>query len=107
VVRVYECLILLDPDADTEGALAQIRAIRARHGVELLVDQPFKQDRLAYPGRCHRDGYYHWLCLRSRPEAIPPFEADLRLSEAASRWLITEIAPKMVEVMIEMAHASL
>ncbi|MCJ7513540.1 MAG: 30S ribosomal protein S6 [Anaerolineales bacterium] len=91
-MRNYEIAYIADPDLD-ETALTALEDkvkgwVEAAGGSVTKVDRWGKR-RMAYPIRKRRDGVYTFVFASMPPQAGLSVEANMRLTEAILRFLVT------------------
>ena len=105
--NVYECMFLLDPTkvaGDVSGAAQQLHAILERSKAEILASRPWDERRLSYPIKGHKKGLYYLTYFRTEGKNIVNLERDLSLSELVLRYLVLNVDPKLVDIMLEVAR---
>lgn len=89
-MKTYEGMFLLDAgQPNFDEAVAPIRAIFDRYGVEVLQMKKWDERRLAYEIAGRRRGLYVLTYFRAEPDRISPMEHDVQLNEKILRVLIT------------------
>lgn len=87
-MRDYELTLILKPDLGEEGinnTSERIRGWITSGGGEVISVTNAGRKRLAYSIGHSRDGSYVVMQLRTRPDALPPVERNLKLSEDVLR----------------------
>src|SRR6516164_7572083 len=105
--NVYECMFLLDTNkvaGDVGAASKQLHAILERNQAEVLASRPWDERRLAYPIDGHKKGLYYLTYLRTEGKNVAPIEHDCALNEKILRALILKVAPKHVDIMLQLAR---
>jgi small subunit ribosomal protein S6 len=106
--NVYECMFLLDPNkvaGDVPGAAKQLHALLERNHAEVLASRPWEERRLAYPIKNHKKGLYYLTYFRTEGKNVSNLEKDLSLAtELVLRYLILQVDPKLVDIMLELAR---
>jgi small subunit ribosomal protein S6 len=104
-------MFLLDTNkvaGDVPGAAKQLQALLERNHAEVLASRPWDERRLAYPIRknnvAHKKGLYYLTYFRTEGKNLPALERDFQLSELILRSLILHVDPKLVDVMLQLAH---
>ena len=105
-VAHYECLFLLDTtktSGNVDNAKAQLHATLEKYGAEILASRPWDDRRLAYPIKGHKKGLYYLTFFKADSLKITEMEHDFRLSELILRHMVSNIDPKWVTEMLEVA----
>jgi small subunit ribosomal protein S6 len=106
--NVYECMFLLDPNkvaGDVPAAAKQLHALLERNHAEILASRPWEERRLAYPIKNHKKGLYYLTYFRTEGKNVSNLEKDLTLAaELVLRYLILQVDPKLVDIMLELAR---
>jgi small subunit ribosomal protein S6 len=91
-VRLYELMVVLDPnldDAAVEALNTRIQTLATQRGGNVESVEPWGRKRLAYPIGRHRDGIYILSRLQLPPNAADEIKRTLKLSESVIRHLLT------------------
>ncbi len=105
--NVYECMFLLDPNkvaGDVPTAAKQLHALLERNSAEVLASRQWDERRLAYPIKGHKKGLYYLTYFRSEGKNILNLERDLALNETVLRYLVLNVDPKLVDIMLQVAR---
>jgi small subunit ribosomal protein S6 len=105
--NVYECMFLLDPNkvaGDVPAAAKQLHGFLERNNAEVLASRPWDERRLAYPIKGHKKGLYYLTYFRTEGKNLLNLERDLALNEMVLRYLVLNVDPKLVEIMLQMAR---
>lgn len=89
-MRDYELTLILKPDLGEEGLTAATERISGwitGTGGEIVKVTPAGRKRLAFPIEHFRDASYVLLQLRTRPEAIPEVERNLKITDSVLRHM--------------------
>src|SRR5262245_1003696 len=106
-VNHYECLLLLDStktSGNMDNAKTQLHAVLEKYGAEILASRPWDDRRLAYPIRGHKKGQYYLIFFKADSLKITEMEHDFRLSELILRHMVSNIDPKWVNELLEVAQ---
>jgi len=104
--RIYEMVVVLDPQLEDEGreaAIGRIKDFLSARGGEVLSVEHWGVRRLAYEIRKRRQGYYILFFFRADGSIIPEFERNLHMDDAVLRHLIVVSEEKEVPVAQEAA----
>lgn len=91
MTRKYELLLVLPgtlDDKETEAKLNDVEKIVKEYGAEVEVNTLGK-NRLAYPIRQIRYGYFYTMVFNSEPTAVKTLEAKLRLLREPLRAMVS------------------
>src|SRR5215475_8565468 len=105
--NVYECMFLLDPNKvanDMPSAAKALHTLIERNHGEILASRPWDERRLAYPIKGHKKGQYYLTYFRTEGKNLVNMERDFSLNEMILRFLILNIDPKLVDIMLTMAR---
>ena len=108
-VNHYECLFLLDStktSGNMDTAKTQLHAVLEKYGAEILVSRPWDDRRLAYPIKGHKKGQYYLIFFKADSLKITDMEHDFRLSELILRHMVSNIDPKWLNELLEVAQDS-
>ena len=104
--NVYECLFLLDPNkvaGDVPAAAKHLHGLLERNNAEVLASRPWDERRLAYPIKGHKKGLYYLTYFRTEGKNLLNLERDLALNEMVLRYLVINVNPKLVDIMLQVA----
>src|SRR5579884_216893 len=104
--NVYECMFLLDPNkvaGDVPTAAKQLHTLLERNHAEVLASRPWDERRLAYPIKGHKKGLYYLTYFRTEGKNLLNLERDLALNEMVLRYLVINVNPKLVDIMLQVA----
>jgi len=104
--RIYEAVVVLDPQLEDEGIEATIGRIEdflSTQGGEVLRVERWGVRRLAYEIRKRRQGYYVLFLFRLDGRVISELERRLHMDDAVLRHLIVVSEEKEVPVAQEVA----
>ncbi len=90
-MKTYEGFFMLDAveaKRDWDAALAHVKAILSKHGVEVLTNYKWDERKLAYNVGPHKRGAYWLVYFKADPNAIAPIRRDCDLSDFVIRQLI-------------------
>lgn len=107
IPRVYELMIILNPDVtdeELEPALDEVTRYIEDAGATLEAlntTSPWGRRRLAYSirfnGRDVRDGYYALYHFTSDPSQVVEVERELKLDTRVMRYIVTRSTPEAAE----------
>ncbi len=110
----YEGLFLVDAveaKRDWDTAVAHVKGILTKHGVEILTNYKWDERRLAYPIRQHKRGAYYLVYFKADPQVITAIRRECDLSEVVIRELILawehEVPPMPTEEELAKRRAEL
>jgi small subunit ribosomal protein S6 len=89
---------------DEAGAVKGLHALLERNNAEVISTRRWQEGKLAYPVNGQKKGLYYLIYFRAEGKSIITLEGDFRLSEVILRYLISKVAPKHVEKMLECGH---
>ncbi|MCA8940489.1 MAG: 30S ribosomal protein S6 [Planctomycetes bacterium] len=91
-MKIYECMILLDPDfaRDGDNGVGHVRALLEKHGGEVIRVEKYADQKLAYEIRKRRRGVYILAAFRMAAEGLSPLGRDIRFDDNILRELILD-----------------
>jgi small subunit ribosomal protein S6 len=92
--RQYELVYVVSPDAtdqDVADLHAQVEAIIARIGGELVKSENWGRRKMAYEIGPHREGVYVLELINGSGELMKELERRLRVSEKILRYLVVRV----------------
>ena len=93
-MKLYEGLFLIDAgraSSDWSGTESRIFSILERHGGAVREKIRYDERKLAYPVKGSRRGTYFLVWFDANPQAIQEINADLNLTDASLRSMITRV----------------
>lgn len=109
-VQLYETMFVLDSNrmaTDGDSIKTSIHVAIEKQGGEVLVSRPWNENqKLAYPIRKQKKGYFHIIYYNMESTKQAAFESDIRLSmtDFMLRHLTANIDPRYAEVMLHIAR---
>ncbi|MFT7183950.1 MAG: small subunit ribosomal protein S6 [Oceanicoccus sp.] len=91
----YEIMLILDPkqtDKEIEATLGTFKSGLAEHGFDVLDEDAWGTQDLAYKIKGRMSGYYVVLLFSGEPAGLDGFKKDLALMPGILRTLIQKVA---------------
>jgi small subunit ribosomal protein S6 len=105
--NVYECMFLLDPNKvanDVPNAAKVLHTLIERNKGEILASRPWDERRLAYPIKGHKKGQYYLTYFKTEGPNVSSMEKDFQLNELILRYMVINVNPKLVDIMLTVAR---
>ena len=106
--KVYEGLFIFNSDLYARGPdeiSSQVATIVEQFGGEVLLSRLWDERKLEYPIKGHRRGTYWLAYFRIDPLAVKNLTRQFQLSDSILRFLIVSVDPRLVDTLVEHAHA--
>jgi small subunit ribosomal protein S6 len=91
----YEGMFIFKPDLSKDNldkTLAQVRDIIAKHNGSASDIKELGRQKLAYPIKKEREGFYYLINFHIDPEAVSKIKKTLALNESILRMMIIKRA---------------
>ena len=93
-MKGYEGIFIFKPDLDKEGlskVLGQVQEILAKHSSSTDEIKEWGKQRLAYPIKKYKEGFYYLINFHMLPDGISKIRSSFNLNESILRVLITRM----------------
>jgi small subunit ribosomal protein S6 len=92
-VKIYETMVLLDPEfagkSDTAG-IEHVTALIAKHGGEVIRCEKYADQRLAYEIKNRKRGIFVLAAFRMDPQAVTGLNRSFNLDDHVLRDLVLD-----------------
>ena len=96
-MKVYEGMILVNAQLNSEGAVEHVNALLGKHDCELIRAEVYAEQKLAYEINKQKRGIYVLAAFRQAPEGVNALNRDMNLDENVLRYLILDRSGLTVE----------
>jgi len=99
-------MFLLDPNKvanNVPDAAKVLHTLIERNHGEILASRPWDERRLAYPIKGHKKGQYYLTYFKTEGPNVANMEKDFELNELILRYMILNVNPKLVDIMLTVA----